>query len=60
MFIQAVYVAVCRNDIFGARDAGCFAWLWGLDVQTFDDVKRRMLHEDQDPSEADTILSPIF
>eukprot|EP00887_Chlorella_sp_A99_P004694 scaffold4.g4694.t1 len=24
-----------RNDVFGARDAGCFAWLWGQDVHSF-------------------------
>ncbi|KAI8562451.1 hypothetical protein RHMOL_Rhmol03G0038600 [Rhododendron molle] len=24
-----------RNDIWGARDAGCDAWLWGSDVQSF-------------------------
>ncbi|KAI7990247.1 Haloacid dehalogenase-like hydrolase domain-containing protein 3 [Camellia lanceoleosa] len=24
-----------RNDIWGARDAGCDAWLWGSDVHSF-------------------------
>ncbi|KAL3613934.1 hypothetical protein CASFOL_042008 [Castilleja foliolosa] len=24
-----------RNDIWGARDAGCDAWLWGSDVNSF-------------------------
>uniref|UniRef100_A0A0D6R403 Haloacid dehalogenase-like hydrolase domain-containing protein 3 n=1 Tax=Araucaria cunninghamii TaxID=56994 RepID=A0A0D6R403_ARACU len=24
-----------RNDIWGARDAGCDAWLWGADVDSF-------------------------
>ncbi|CAI9099666.1 OLC1v1036522C1 [Oldenlandia corymbosa var. corymbosa] len=27
-----------RNDIWGARDAGCDAWLWGSDVQSFKEV----------------------
>ncbi|EFJ07936.1 hypothetical protein SELMODRAFT_161261 [Selaginella moellendorffii] len=31
-----------RNDIWGARDAGCDAWLWGGDVQSFRDVATRM------------------
>ncbi|KAA8517990.1 hypothetical protein F0562_015464 [Nyssa sinensis] len=26
-----------RNDIWGARDAGCDAWLWGSDVQSFEE-----------------------
>lgn len=47
-----------RNDIFGARDAGCFAWLWGMDVLTFDDVSKQMLHEEVDP-DSDAMLSPI-
>ncbi|XP_028107024.1 haloacid dehalogenase-like hydrolase domain-containing protein 3 isoform X1 [Camellia sinensis] len=25
----------CRNDIWGARDAGCDAWLWRSDVHSF-------------------------
>lgn len=29
-----------RNDIWGARDAGCDAWLWGSDVHTFKEVGR--------------------
>ncbi|KAK9823496.1 hypothetical protein WJX72_003164 [[Myrmecia] bisecta] len=32
-----------RNDIYGARDAGCFAWMWGLDVHSFDEVAARIL-----------------
>jgi len=49
-----------RNDIFGARDAGCFAWLWGMDVLTFDEVSRKMLHEEEhDDPDSDAILSPI-
>lgn len=31
-----------RNDVFGARDAGCFAWLWGQDVHSFSEVERRL------------------
>ncbi|GAB4823833.1 hypothetical protein N2152v2_010879 [Parachlorella kessleri] len=32
-----------RNDLFGARDAGCYAWLWGQDVASFADVERRLV-----------------
>lgn len=31
-----------RNDLFGARDAGCYAWLWGADVHNFAEVERRL------------------
>ena len=31
-----------RNDVQGARDAGCYAWLMGDDVRTFDDVAERI------------------
>ncbi|XP_010926971.1 uncharacterized protein [Elaeis guineensis] len=31
-----------RNDIWGARDAGCDAWLWGNDVHSFKEVARRI------------------
>lgn len=31
-----------RNDIWGARDAGCDAWLWGSDVHSFDEVAQRI------------------
>lgn len=27
-----------RNDIWGARGAGCDAWLWGSDVHSFKEV----------------------
>lgn len=27
-----------RNDIWGARDAGCDAWLWGSEVHSFKEV----------------------
>lgn len=32
-----------RNDVWGARDAGLNAWLWGVDVHSFDEVARRVL-----------------
>eukprot|EP00775_Hariotina_reticulata_P008237 gene8237-8427_t len=32
-----------RNDVWGARDAGIAAWLWGVDVHSFDEVARRVL-----------------
>ena len=32
----------CSNDLYGARDSGCFAWLWGQDVFTFAEVERRL------------------
>ncbi|CDP09530.1 unnamed protein product [Coffea canephora] len=31
-----------RNDIWGARDAGCDAWLWGSDVQSLKEVAQRI------------------
>ncbi|XP_021820546.1 haloacid dehalogenase-like hydrolase domain-containing protein 3 [Prunus avium] len=31
-----------RNDIWGARDAGCDAWLWGSDVHSFKEVAQRV------------------
>ncbi|KAF7148993.1 hypothetical protein RHSIM_Rhsim03G0102000 [Rhododendron simsii] len=31
-----------RNDIWGARDAGCDAWLWGSDVRSFKEVAQRI------------------
>jgi REG-2-like HAD superfamily hydrolase len=31
-----------RNDLYGARDSGCFAWLWGQDVASFRDVEERL------------------
>ncbi|CAA7400024.1 unnamed protein product [Spirodela intermedia] len=31
-----------RNDVWGARDAGCDAWLWGSDVHSFEEVARRI------------------
>ncbi|KAI7992931.1 Haloacid dehalogenase-like hydrolase domain-containing protein 3 [Camellia lanceoleosa] len=31
-----------RNDLWGARDAGCDAWLWGSDVHSFKEVAQRI------------------
>ncbi|XP_055808722.1 uncharacterized protein LOC129877259 [Solanum dulcamara] len=31
-----------RNDIWGARGAGCDAWLWGSDVISFKEVAQRI------------------
>ncbi|XP_076907611.1 putative hydrolase C7D4.05 [Bidens hawaiensis] len=31
-----------RNDIWGARDAGCDAWLWGSDVHSFKEIAERI------------------
>lgn len=31
-----------RNDVWGARDAGCDAWLWGGDVLSFREVAQRI------------------
>ncbi|CAD7697257.1 unnamed protein product [Ostreobium quekettii] len=32
-----------RNDLWGARDAGLEAWLWGEDVQSFEEVADKIL-----------------
>lgn len=31
-----------RNDLWGARDAGCDAWLWGSDICSFMEVAERI------------------
>jgi FMN phosphatase YigB (HAD superfamily) len=36
-----------RNDVWGGRDAGVTAWLWGTDVHSFEEVARRVLHMQQ-------------
>ncbi|EIE20438.1 HAD-superfamily hydrolase [Coccomyxa subellipsoidea C-169] len=36
-----------RNDITGARSAGCHAWLWGFDVKSFEDVGEQILSFNQ-------------
>lgn len=38
----------CRNDVFGARDAGCFAWLYGLDVLSMEELADRVLWGSED------------
>lgn len=35
-----------RNDINGARDVGIYAWLWGIDVQSFDEIAERCVSGD--------------
>mmetsp|Transcript_14977 Transcript_14977/g.32461 ORF Transcript_14977/g.32461 Transcript_14977/m.32461 type:complete len:292 (+) Transcript_14977:149-1024(+) len=32
-----------RNDVWGARDAGITAWLWGVDVTSFEEVADKVL-----------------
>lgn len=34
-----------KNDVVGARSAGCAAWQLGQDVTTFDEIARRILEE---------------
>lgn len=41
--IRGEFCAFCRNDVHGARDTGCYAWLWGEDVLSFKDVERRIV-----------------
>lgn len=33
-----------RNDVQGARLAGCHAWLWGSDVHNFEDLAHLVIH----------------
>lgn len=41
---EVVHVGDDRlKDVWGARDAGITAWLWGIDVHSFDEVVRRVL-----------------
>lgn len=44
-----------RNDVWGARDAGIHAWLWGVDVTSFRQVADRLMHgvhlDDEDYAE---------
>jgi len=40
---EAIHVGDDRkNDFWGARDAGCFVWLWGDHVHNFAEVERRL------------------
>eukprot|EP00884_Botryococcus_braunii_P022091 jgi/Botrbrau1/8566/Bobra.0359s0030.1 len=41
-----------RNDVSGARAAGCFAWMWGLDVSSYTEVANRILDPDSDDEES--------
>uniref|UniRef100_A0A9I9CXE9 Haloacid dehalogenase-like hydrolase domain-containing protein 3 n=1 Tax=Cucumis melo TaxID=3656 RepID=A0A9I9CXE9_CUCME len=34
-----------RNDLWGARDAGCDAWLWGSDVHSFKEIRPRRFYK---------------
>ena len=36
-------LAACRNDVWGARGAGCFAWLWSVDVHSLEEVADRIV-----------------
>lgn len=36
-----------RNDVWGARDAGITAWLWGTDVMSFEEVAEKVLTGDR-------------
>jgi hypothetical protein len=36
-------LACRRNDVWGARDAGVTAWLWGVDVVSFTQLADRLL-----------------
>ena len=36
-----------RNDIWGARDAGITAWLWGQDIKSFEEVADKVLRGDR-------------
>lgn len=51
-----------RNDIWGARDAGCDAWLWGSDVHSFKEVccKYRFLISSVSSSAGIFLLSDIL
>jgi FtsH-binding integral membrane protein len=48
-----VTALLTRNDISGARAAGCFAWMWGLDVTSFSQVAHRILEPEQDEDDDD-------
>eukprot|EP01023_Acetabularia_acetabulum_P062747 TRINITY_DN7782_c0_g1_i1.p1 TRINITY_DN7782_c0_g1~~TRINITY_DN7782_c0_g1_i1.p1 ORF type:complete len:268 (+),score=57.43 TRINITY_DN7782_c0_g1_i1:140-943(+) len=35
-----------RNDLWGARDAGVHAWLWGADLDTFRELEEKLFQEE--------------
>eukprot|EP01025_Chloroclados_australasicus_P049525 TRINITY_DN5645_c0_g5_i1.p3 TRINITY_DN5645_c0_g5~~TRINITY_DN5645_c0_g5_i1.p3 ORF type:complete len:287 (-),score=41.73 TRINITY_DN5645_c0_g5_i1:1436-2197(-) len=35
-----------RNDLWGARDAGVHAWLWGTDVCSFEELEEKLFDEE--------------
>lgn len=37
------YSAFCRNDMYGARDAGICAWMWSEDVRSWEQVEQRFI-----------------
>ncbi len=45
--LDVAFCVLCRNDITGARSAGCHAWLWGFDVKSFEDVGEQILSFNQ-------------
>lgn len=50
-----------RNDVWGGRDAGVTAWLWGVDVHSFRELERRVLRggcEGEDGEDDGPTLSP--
>lgn len=46
--LQVPVLPCFRNDVFGARDAGCFAWLYGLDVLSMHEMADRILWGSED------------
>ena len=46
--MQVPVLPCFRNDVFGARDAGCFAWLYGLDVLSMHEMADRILWGSED------------
>ncbi len=42
-------LSACRNDVLGAQAAGCFAWLWYVDVHSLQEVVDRITRVD-DPA----------
>lgn len=46
-----------RNDLFGARDAGCYAWLWGLDVTSMNEVADRVIHGNEEDQQMLAMVS---
>lgn len=47
-----------RNDLWGARDAGICAWLWGSDVHSFDQVADMVLSGTGAKDDDDMVVFP--